>query len=374
VSCVNLIHKYTASVLFTVLVFAALLAVIYQARRPLTAFIFAILFAYLLDPLVGRFQNGLRGSRGLAIAATYLLLGVAIGAFGITIGPRIFKEAERLGRELPELMENVGSGQIAQQFGSQRGWDDKTQLQVQQFLSGHRDEITQYAQIVANRAAGLAGSLMWLLLIPILAAFLLKDHSHFAEMFLQLIEGNQQRLFFSSLLNDLDAMLATFIRAQLSFAALGLVAYTSFLLLAQFPYAFALGPIAGLLEFIPFVGPLVTALLILGMAVLTGYTHWFAVLVFLILWRGIQDYITSPYLMGRGLKLHPFAVICGVLAGGEIAGVVGLFLSVPVMASLRIIWKAWRLQPAGNEISRGSGSSGWNVKAQTHSEATQPPR
>jgi predicted PurR-regulated permease PerM len=80
------------------------------------------------------------------------------------------------------------------------------------------------------------------------------------------------------------------------------------------------------------------------MAILTGYTHWVVVLAFLILWRGIQDYVTSPYLMGRGLQLHPLAVIFGVLVGGEVAGVVGLFLSVPVMASLRIIWKAWRLQ------------------------------
>jgi predicted PurR-regulated permease PerM len=341
----NLIHRYTASVLFTILVFAALLALIYQARRPLTALIFAILFAYLLDPLVDRFQTYLRGSRSLAIVATYLLLGVAVAVFAITVGPRIVREAERLVRELPALMENVGSGQIVKQIGSQRGWDDETQLQAQRFLSDHRNDITQYAQMVTNRVAGLAGNLMWVLLIPVLAVFLLKDRSHFAQAFLKLIEGTQRRLFFRSLMNDLDAMLAAFIRAQLSFAALGLFAYTSFLLLAQFPYAFALGAIAGVLEFIPFVGPLITAVLILGMAVLTGYSHWVAVLVFLIVWRGIQDYVTSPYLMGRGLKLHPFAVIGGVLAGGEIAGVVGLFLSVPVMASLRIIWKAWSLQP-----------------------------
>jgi len=371
----NVIHRSTTSVLFTILAFAALIALIYQARRPLTAFVFAILFAYLLDPIVARFQTYLRGSRGLAITATYLLLAVVVAAFAITVGPRIVREAERLGRELPTLMENVGSGQIAQQFGSQRGWTDETQLQVQRFLSGHRDDITQYAQMVANRVAGLAGNLMWLLLIPLLAAFLLKDHAHFADVFLQLIKGNRRRLLFRSLLNDLDAMLAAFIRAQLSFAALGLMAYTSFLLLAQFPYAFALGAIAGLLEFIPFVGPLVTAVLILGMAILTGYTHWLVVLVFLIVWRGIQDYVTSPHLMGRGLKLHPFAVICGVLVSGEVAGVVGLFLSVPVMASFRIIWKAWKLRPAGVEMSRArSGSSGWNVRAQTHSGATQPPR
>ena len=371
----NLIHRPTASVLFTIVVFTLLSALIYQARQPLTAFIFAILFAYLLDPLVARFQTCLRGSRGLAIAATYLLLGVGIAAFGITAGPRIFREAERLGREVPALTENVGSGQIAQQFGSQRGWDYKTQLQVQRFLVDHRDVIIQYAQMVANRAAGLAGSLMWLLLIPILAVFLLKDNAHFADAFLSLIKGSQPRGFLRLVLNDLDAMLARFIRAQLMFAALGLVAYTSFLLLAQFPYAFALGAIAGLLEFIPFVGPLVTFLLILGMAILTGYTHWLVVLVFLILWRGIQDYVTIPYLMGRGLKLHPLAVICGVLAGGEIAGVMGLFLSVPVMAGLRIIWRAWWLQPAEDEISHAqSGSAEWTREDRTHSEATQQRR
>jgi predicted PurR-regulated permease PerM len=307
----------------------------------------------LLDPLVARFQTYLGGSRGLAITATYLLLGVAVAAFAITVGPRIVREAGKLVRELPELMERVGSGQIAQQFGSQRGWDAETQLQVERFLSGHRDDITQYAQIVTNRVAGLAANLMWVLVIPILALFLLKDHSHFADVFLQFIKGNQRRKFFKSLLHDLDAMLAAFIRAQLSFAALGLIAYSSFLLLAQFPYAFALGTIAGLLEFIPFVGPLLTAFLILGIAILTGYTHWLAVLVFLIVWRAIQDYVTSPYLMARGLKLHPFAVICGVLAAGEIAGVVGLFLSVPVMASLRIIWKAWERSAVDPDVPDG---------------------
>jgi predicted PurR-regulated permease PerM len=361
----NLIDRRTASVLLTIVVFGLLMALIYQARRPLTAFIFSILFAYVLDPLVGRFQICFRGSRGLAVGATYLLLGGAIAAFVIPAGPRIFREAERLGRELPALIENVGSGEIAQQVGKQ--------LQVQRLLLDHRDVITQYAQMLANRAAVLAGSLMWFLLIPILSAFLLKDNAHFADACLGLIKGNQQRGFLRTVMNDLDVMLATFIRAQLLLAALGIVAYTVFLLLAQFPYAFALGAVAGLLEFIPFVGPLVAALLILGMAILTGYTHWFVVLVFLILWRGVQDYVTSPYFIGRGLKLHPFAVICGVLVGGEIAGVIGLFLSIPVMAGLRIIWKAWRLRTAENEITHvQSENSGWNLEVQKRSRAAPP--
>jgi predicted PurR-regulated permease PerM len=135
-------------------------------------------------------------------------------------------------------------------------------------------------------------------------------------------------------------MLARFIRAQLTFASLGLFAYTAFLAIAGFPYAFAVGAIAGLLEFIPFAGPMISFALIMAVAVLMGYSHWLIVRVFLIVWRGIQYYVTSPYLMGRGMKIHPLAVICGVLAGG-IGGVMGMFLAVPVLAGARVLWLAF---------------------------------
>jgi predicted PurR-regulated permease PerM len=357
----KLIHKETASVLFTIIVFTLLLGSVYQARRPLTAFVIAILFAYLLNPMVDRFQRLLRCSRGNSLIATYLVLSMGLAGIGMTAGPRIFREAVTLGKELPTLMENVGSGQIAQQYGTQHRWDDETRIKVQQFLAGHREVMTQYTRDAVNRVAGLAGNLMWLVLIPVMAAFLLKDPSHFEEGLLRIVPQNQDRAFFRSLLKDLDAMMARFIRAQLKFASLGLIAYTGFLLIAGFPYALAVGAIAGVLEFIPFIGPLIAFILIVGMAILTGYPHWLMVFVFLILWRGIQDYVTSPYLMGHGMKLHPLAVIVGVLAGGEIAGVAGMFLAVPVLGSLRVIWTAWRLSrnynfPAG-ERTLGSPSS-----------------
>ncbi len=76
---------------------------------------------------------------------------------------------------------------------------------------------------------------------------------------------------------------------------------------------------------------------------LTGYSHWVAILIFLIAWRLIQDYAVSPRVMGKTMELHPLAAIFGVLAGGEIAGVLGVYLSIPVMASLRIVWRRWRM-------------------------------
>ena len=66
-------------------------------------------------------------------------------------------------------------------------------------------------------------------------------------------------------------------------------------------------------------------------------------LIFLGAWRLIQDYVVSPRIMGKSMELHPLAAIFGVLAGGEIAGVLGIYLSIPVMAGLRIVWRRWRL-------------------------------
>jgi predicted PurR-regulated permease PerM len=83
--------------------------------------------------------------------------------------------------------------------------------------------------------------------------------------------------------------------------------------------------------------------LIIGVALLNGYQYWLIVGIFLVVWRLIQDYVVSPRVMGKTMELHPLAAIFGVLAGAEIAGVLGVYLSIPVMASLRIVWRRWRM-------------------------------
>jgi len=76
---------------------------------------------------------------------------------------------------------------------------------------------------------------------------------------------------------------------------------------------------------------------------LMSYQHWLVLLVFLGIWRLVQDYVSSPRIMGRSMELHPLAAIFGVMAGGEVAGILGIYLSIPVMASLRIFFRRWRL-------------------------------
>ena len=203
---------------------------------------------------------------------------------------------------------------------------------------------------------------IWLLvIIPILAAFFLKDGRTFSNIGLAFIQSKPQREFLEGVLADMNQMLAHFIRAQLTLAALSLVIYTSVLGIMRVPYALVLGTAGGAMEFIPVVGPLVAAVLILGVALLMGYSHWIILLAFLGGWRLIQDYVVSPRVMGEKMQLHPLAAIFGVLAGGEIAGVLGVYLSIPVMASLRIVWRRWQLYSEKrrfgplNEYAFGSG-------------------
>jgi predicted PurR-regulated permease PerM len=331
----------TARVLITVLLFALGLGFLYVARQTLIAFLFAIFFAYLMSPIVSHLEKLLHG-RGRAIAVIYVLLLALVVLFFVSMGPTIGHEGARLGQQLPALAQ-LSSGQIAEQLGEAHGWNGKAVDMIRDYLAGHSDQIVKLAQGVGLRVAEVAKQAWLLVVVPLLSIFFLKDGRAFSEILLDLVQSRPQRELLQGVLSDLNQMLAHFIRAQLTLAALTFVMYSAVLGIMGVQYALVLGTIGGLLEFIPVLGPLVAAMIIIGMAVLMGYKHWLILIIFLGVWRLIQDYVSSPRIMGHSMELHPLAAIFGVMAGGEVAGILGIFLSIPVMASLRIVFRRWRL-------------------------------
>ncbi len=338
----QLLDSRAARVIVTVLVFATVIAFIYAARRTLVLFLFAIFFAYLIEPLVERASAWAKVSRGKAIAIVYLVIFGGLALFLLLAGPRMAHEGSRLAHSLPNLYEKISSGQIAWQIGAQHGWSRETEAKLQQFLVEHRDSVLHWASRFAERVAAIGQNAWWLALIPILAIFFLKDGRKFADDVVELLERRRQRQFVRGIMEDVNTMLAHFIRAQMILAALSLAAYTAFLLLMHVPFAVLLGVIGGFLEFIPIVGPLLAFVLIIGIALATGYRHILFILLFLGAWRVLQDYHNSPKIMGKRVELHPLATLFGILVGAEIAGVVGVYLSVPAIATLRIVWRRWR--------------------------------
>ncbi len=324
------------------LLFALGMGFLYLTRATLIAFLFAIFFAYLMSPLVNHLERLLRG-RGRAIAVIYALLLVLVVVFFVVVGPKVTREGARLGQSLPVLLSKLNSGQIAKQIGQEHGWSTTSIELAQSFIASHSDEITQLAQHVGLRLADLAKQAWLFFVVPLLSIFFLKDGRAFSDFLLAAIHSRPQREFLENVLNDLNQMLAHFIRAQLTLAALTLVMYSAFLGIMRVQYALVLGTIGGVLEFVPVVGPLAGALIIMSVALLMSYPHWLVLVIFLGAWRLLQDYVSSPRIMGESMELHPLAAIFGVMAGGEVAGILGIYLSIPVMASLRIVFRRWRL-------------------------------
>ena len=330
-----------ARVLVTVLLFALGLGFLYVARQTLIAFLFAIFFAYLMSPLVSQLEKLLHG-RGRAIAVIYSLLLALVVLFFVSMGPRIGRESTRLVQSLPALAQ-LSSGQFAEQLGQQHGWNGKAVDLLREYIASHGDEIERFAKGAGLRVAEVAKQAWLLVVVPVLSIFFLRDGRAFSEVLLNSVHSRPQRELLQGVLSDLNQMLAHFIRAQLTLALLTFVMYSAVLAMMGVPNALVLGTIGGLLEFIPVVGPLAAAVIIVGVALLMGFQHWLWLIVFLGIWRLIQDYVSSPRIMGHSMELHPLAAIFGVMAGGEVAGILGIFLSIPVMASLRIVFRRWRL-------------------------------
>ncbi len=212
---------------------------------------------------------------------------------------------------------------------------------MQQFIVEHRGQVLSAISAQSATITEVAGNALWLVLIPILAIFFLKEKSRFARSIEGLLDNPRSRLLLSEIMGELDEMLSHFVRAQVYLAAISGTIYILALSLMRVPYSWALGTLGGLLEFIPFVGPLVAAALILAVSFGFNYGHLAMVLLFLLLWRGVEDYVVSPRVLGGRVEVHPLAAIFGVLAGGEIAGVAGIYFAVPVMAAARILWRTW---------------------------------
>ena len=339
----NLWDPKTARVLFTALLFALFLGFLRGARETLTLFLFAILFAYFLAPPVGKLERPLRG-RGRAILVVYLILGVILTGLGLLIGPKIADEAKDLATSLPSLLDRLGSGQLITQFGQAHHWNESRIHQIQTFLVSHRTNLLDYGKAVGAKLAAPAQKIWWLILIPILSLFFLNDGEQIAKSAEATGRNDREKGLIHRLLNDVNLMLGSYIRSQVILAGLTLVAYTLVLSLLRVPYAFILGPVAGLLEFIPVVGPAIAAVSVLLIAVLAGYSHALWLVVFLGIWRLMQDYVNAPRIMGKSLEINPLLQIFAVLAGAEIAGVVGALVSVPVVAILRIIGRLAMVQ------------------------------
>jgi predicted PurR-regulated permease PerM len=332
------IERSAARYTWTAAMVLLLLWLVYLLRSTLFIFALALLFAYLLSPLVDLLDRAIprKGTRTLALALSYVIFIGAVVAIGIQIGTRVVSQAETLASKLPEMM-------VKLEQPSPLAPEGVNALKAQLVASLRTDWAQRSGDIMRELpSAGLkflsvASNLIYVVIVPVLAFFFLKDGDVIRSHMLEFLDAGPSRGVVESMMADIHLLLARYMRALVLLSLSTFTSYAIFFTIMGVPFGVLLAVVAMALEFIPMIGPLTAVAVILLVSLISG-AHFWAVVVFIVAWRMFTDYFLSVRLMGQGVQLHPLLVLLGVFGGAEVAGVAGSFLSVPVLAMARILY------------------------------------
>lgn len=344
-------------VILIVIAVAAVLWILIKLTGVILLLILSIFFAYLVYPLVEFLRRPVKlGGKKYSIPRTAAISLAYLGLIAVVV-IGVYFLAPHLGSQFPEFTEQARD-YWAKVGERTQGWVEYFRTRrmpgplleaVNRAIPSIIERVSLTASDVVSSMAGWLIYIPWLVLIPILSFFLLKDAETFRASALHMLPKGRWRWRGDEFFQDVNSTLAAYIRAQLTACLfIGVICALGFTLFGL-PSPLVLGLIAGIFEFVPLVGPLLIAIIAGVAATLhAGPFAAFVVLLFLGVLRIVQDYFVYPRLIGQGIHLHPLAVIIAILSGAELAGVAGIFLAIPVVAILTVLYRHW-LEHRGSE-------------------------
>lgn len=313
---------------------------IYWLSPILAPFLAAAILAYILDPVVDRLEK--RGvSRTLATVITLLLLLLLGALFLVIVIPLFVKESAMLAEQLPAFMEKLKTDWlpwIAQKTGVEIPLDPQS---LRALLTENLQDAKGIAQRVFNsvRMGGGAvlGFMVNLLLVPVVLFYLLRDWDGLVGAVDAMIPRRWQKRT-RTIAGEIDAVLAEFLRGQLSVMLIMSLFYVTGLWLAGLQFALPIGLITGLLVFVPYLGS-ITGFVLATVAALMQFQGLNGVVwVWAVFGIGqlLEGMVVTPWLVGDRVGLHPVAVIFALLAFGQVFGFFGVLLALPASAALLV--------------------------------------
>lgn len=319
------------------------LLLIYLLGSILSPFLVAAVLAYIFDPLVHQLSLMRIGkcSIGRTAATFTVLTGIllTIVALFLVLVPLLQKQVMLILERLPLVVDHLRGliePWLQSEFNISLAIDSS---QIQQIVTKHwqtTGNILGNVLISAgNQGLALVGLIANLLLLPVVLFYMLRDWDVFIARIAVLIPRQwvQQS---SVIAKEVDAVVAEFLRAQLSVMAVLCVFYSLGLWLAGLDMALSVGLIAGLLSFIPYFGFALAVIMALLLAMLqfTSFAQVVPVLLVFGLGQLIESFILTPLMVGERVGLHPVLVILSLLAGGQLFGFAGVLLALPVGAAI----------------------------------------
>jgi predicted PurR-regulated permease PerM len=322
---------------------AAIGGLLYFLAPVLTPFALSALFAYLGNPLVERLAAK-RMSRGSAVAIVFLLMTLAVALLLAIIIPALIEQARSVPGYIDALhawYDRVAAPWLQSEFGFSLTAIDPGRAFAS--LRAHLDDIGRFVpKLLGGLTTSGAAVMAWvanLLLIPLITFYLMRDWQPMVER-LHLMVPRPLEPTVTQLVRESDAVLGSFLRGQMSVVFALAAMYATGLSLAGLKFGMLIGIVAGLVSFVPYLGPVVGIGGGLISAIVSGGDIWVNVALVLgvfMIGQMIESFFLTPKLVGDSIGLHPVAVVFAVLAGGQLFGFFGVLLALPASAVILVV-------------------------------------
>jgi predicted PurR-regulated permease PerM len=302
----------------------------------------AFLIAMVLDPVVDRMERRKWSRFG---ATTFIFVGFfsVVGLIIYFAAPVVARQAGAISAEARRYMpgpENPGAGKQLDRLMTRAKASPWVRSAAERGLTGLRQSITRSTDWLGTHAFEIASNLLWIVIIPIVSFYALKDF-HIILAKALLLVPRQRREFAQTMVAEVTTIFARFMRGLILVSFLNGIATWLLLMALGVPNAFFLGVMAGVLYTIPYLGAIVTIVVITGVALtIPGVTVSFILLLIVLnvlLHQFLFDQIITPRILGGHVGLHPILSIVALLAGNVLLGVLGMLLAVPVAASIQMV-------------------------------------
>lgn len=310
----------------------------------LSPFLWAMVTAYLLSPVVRGLSVRTRTGRFWWVLLLYIVAGFLVYTGVTKLVPRLVQQISDLQAAAPQFAESLTN--MIEQSGTFSIGSFNLDLRPAEadFTQWFTDVASNLPQIVPKLVLGVIEQLILGLVFLVVTFYLLLQGDRLVEGIYDLVPA-PYRAEIKALGGSIDRVLGAYIRSQIILIVVMSVLTWATLSVLQVQYALVLGIATGFLEVIPFVGPYTAA----GIAVFVslvqnttpfGWPQWalaLAVALAYLILRQAEDHLIIPNLVGHLVELHPIIVIFAILAGGHLGGALGLLVAIPMAATIRII-------------------------------------
>lgn len=333
---------------------AFLLLVLNLARGVAVPVLVAFAFAYVLDPIADKLER--RGlNRTLAVALMFVAAGLAITGFLLYLIPQVGNELARLPGSFRAISERAVPA-IEKFLGTSlphtlRETADSVSTQGPDIASKLAPGLGKIAMAAVGGTTSLLAATVGLMVVPVITFFVLRDYDRIVRFFRELLPL-RYRAHLSGRVREIDTVLASFVRGQLTVGAILAVMYSAGLSIARIDLAIVIGVLAGFGILVPYVGTAVGAALAVLATLVSWQGPWQLVVVATTFGVGqaLEALVFTPKIVGEKVGLTPVAVIIAILAFGELFGFVGVMLAVPTTAVLKVVARVlierYRASPA----------------------------